>query len=403
MFSVFYFAITPYFIIFAKHKNTNDMAKHLTIGYDAKRAVRNGTGLGNYCRTLLNDIGNIDKEDTFRLYVPDLGRDDLRSQLVMPENMKFALPSPHMPKLLRPLWRIKGIVSDLRHDGVDLYHGLTGELPLGLKKAGVKSVVTIHDLIFLRYPEYYNPIDVAIYKWKFSQTCRQADRIVAISECTKRDIMEFANVEESRIDVVYQSCGTKFRQKSNDGQKAETREKYRLPNRYILFVGTIEERKNALLVAQALPYLTADIHLVLVGRRTPYAKDIEKFASQNHLSDRIHFLSGVPTSDLYAIYQQAECFVYPSRYEGFGIPIIEAIQSGLPVVACTGSCLEEAGGPDSIYVDPDEPQEMAMAIKSITDNPDAAARMAALGLKYIQKFENGSIANSMLEIYRKLS
>lgn len=379
------------------------MAKHLTIGYDAKRAVRNGTGLGNYCRTLLNDIADIDHEDSFRLYVPDLGRDDLRSQLAMPENMKFALPNQNMPKLLRSLWRIKGIVSDLKRDGIDIYHGLTGELPLGLSKTGIKSVVTIHDLIFLRYPEYYNAIDVAIYKWKFYQTCRQADRIIAISECTKRDIMEFGNVDESRIDVVYQSCGTKFRQKADDGQKAEVSRKYSLPSRYILFVGTIEERKNALLATQALPYLDDDIHFVLVGRRTAYAKEIETFAQQNGLTNRIHFLSGVSTTDLYAIYQQAECFVYPSRYEGFGIPIIEAIQSGLPVVACTGSCLEEAGGPHNIYVDPDEPQEMAMAIKSITNNKDAAKEMAEQSLRYIQRFENGNIAKAMLGIYRKIS
>ena len=395
------FAIIATFIIFAD-KIPYDMPLPLTIGYDAKRAVSNGTGLGNYCRTLLNDLGTIDTTDSFRLYVPDLGRDDLRSQLDMPRNMNFVTPANKLVKPLRSLWRIKGIVNDLKRDGVDIYHGLTGELPLGLSEAGIKSVVTIHDLIFMRCPEYYNPVDVAIYKWKFRNAIRQANRIIAISECTRRDIMELGEIDDSRIHVVYQSCDTRFRQQVSPEQKQDVRARYSLPKRYVLFVGTIEERKNALLAAQALPYLSDDIHLVLVGRQTAYAKTIFSFARQNGLANRIHMLSGVPTSDLYAIYQQAECFVYPSRYEGFGIPIIEAIQSRLPVIACTGSCLEEAGGPDNVYVDPDEPQEMAMAIKSITDNPDAARQIVTRSLDYIRRFENGNVAQEMLNVYRSL-
>ena len=395
------FSIISGFIIFA-NKIPYDMPLPLTIGYDAKRAVSNGTGLGNYCRTLLNDLGTIDTTDSFRLYVPDLGRDDLRSQLDMPRNMSFVTPANKLVKPLRSLWRIKGIVNDLKRDGVDIYHGLTGELPLGLSEAGIKSVVTIHDLIFMRCPEYYNPVDVAIYKWKFRNAIRQANRIIAISECTRRDIMELGEIDDSRIDVVYQSCDTRFRQQVSPEQKQDVRARYSLPKRYVLFVGTIEERKNALLAAQALPYLSDDIHLVLVGRQTAYAKTITSFARQNGLANRIHMLSGVPTSDLYAIYQQAECFVYPSRYEGFGIPVIEAIQSRLPVIACTGSCLEEAGGPDNVYVDPDEPQEMAMAIKSITDNPDAARQIVTRSLDYIRRFENGNVAQEMLNVYRSL-
>ncbi len=395
------FAIIATFIIFAD-KIPYDMPLPLTIGYDAKRALSNGTGLGNYCRTLLNDLGTIDTTDSFRLYVPDLGRDDLRSQLDMPRNMNFVTPANKLVKPLRSLWRIKGIVNDLKRDGVDIYHGLTGELPLGLSEAGIKSVVTIHDLIFMRCPEYYNPVDVAIYKWKFRNAIRQANRIIAISECTRRDIMELGEIDDSRIHVVYQSCDTRFRQQVSPEQKQDVRARYSLPKRYVLFVGTIEERKNALLAAQALPYLSDDIHLVLVGRQTAYAKTITSFARQNGLANRIHMLSGVPTSDLYAIYQQAECFVYPSRYEGFGIPVIEAIQSRLPVIACTGSCLEEAGGPDNVYVDPDEPQEMAMAIKSITDNPDAARQIVTRSLDYIRRFENGNVAQEMLNVYRSL-
>lgn len=377
--------------------------KSLNIGFDAKRAVRNATGLGNYSRTLLSDLGASENTHNFRMYVPDLGRDDLRSQLTMSDNMVFVTPRGNRPRLLRQMWRIKGVVKDLVTDNIDIYHGLTGELPIGLTKAGIKSVVTIHDLIFLRHPEYYKPIDVAIYRWKFHNACREATKIIAISERTKQDIIEFGKVSEERIKVVYQSCGTRFKTHTTEEQKADVRHIYDLPKRYILFVGTIEERKNALLAAKALPLLPTDIHLVLVGRQTPYSAKIIQYAASNNLTDRIHILSNVPTSHLYAIYQQAECFAYPSRYEGFGLPIVEAIQSGLPVVACTGSCLEEAGGPYNIYVNPDDHLAMAHAISQSLVNSEGREERIARSQEYVRRFENRNVAQDMLNIYASMS
>lgn len=381
------------------------MDKTLTIGFDAKRIMRNGTGLGNYCRTLVNDLALYDSNLQLRLYAPDMGKKELREQLETRNNMTIVMPHGKVPlgKVKGSIWRMGGIVKDLKLDGINIYHGLTGELPIGLKHNNIASIVTIHDLIFLRHPEYYNWIDTKLYSWKFRVACEEATRIVAISECTKRDIMEFGGVDENKIDVIYQSCGTRFKTLVSGEQKSCVRSKYSLPERYILFVGTIEERKNALLAVKALPLLPSDVHLVLVGRRTAYADRIDDYGKRNSLSDRIHFLSGVPTSDLYAIYQQAECFVYPSRYEGFGIPIVEAIQSGLPVVACTGSCLEEAGGPHSLYVSPDDWEGMATAIRHmLCSNPDRQ-QIIARSKEYVKRFENNDIASRMLELYHSVA
>ncbi len=131
-------------------------------------------------------------------------------------------------------------MKDLRNDGVSLYHGLTGELPSGLHKAGIPSVVTIHDLIFLRHPEYYKPIDAWLYKRKFYRTLQEADRVVAISECTKRDILYYSDYPEDRIDVIYQSCDTLFAQDVEEPKLREEKERYHLPDSFILNVGTIE-------------------------------------------------------------------------------------------------------------------------------------------------------------------
>ena len=221
---------------------TEPQNKPLIVGFDAKRIVRNATGLGSYARTLVNDLDDIE----LRLYAPDAGRDDLRSQIVPRPNVTFCYPKQSTVncQLSTSYWRSRGIVRDLLRDGVQLYHGLSGELPIGIRKSGIKSVVTIHDLIFLRHPEYYHWLDTKIYAWKFRQTLREADHIIAISECTKRDIIEYGHVDPSRITVIYQSCSPRFSVECGK------------PNsKYILSVGSIEERKNILLAVKALAWL----------------------------------------------------------------------------------------------------------------------------------------------------
>lgn len=369
-----------------------------TIGYDAKRIVRNGTGLGSYGRTLVNDLAPIMPDATLRLYAPDAGRDDLRCQVQSRENVRFCYPRHLRFRLQRDWWRMKGVVKDLRHDGVELYHGLSGELPEGLSAAGIPGVVTVHDLIFLRHPEFYPALDAFFYKLKFRKMLREATRIIAISACTKRDILYYGDFPEDRIDLVYQSCSTRFSQPVSPSLLVEARRKYRLPQRYVLNVGTVELRKNILLGIRAMAKLPADLHLVIVGRQTKYQKQLDAEIRKLGLGNRIHFLQGVPNTLLPAVYRQAEVFIYPSRYEGFGVPVIEAIQSGLPVVAATGSCLEEAGGPDSLYVDPDDADGAAAAVLSAMENRTG---MVERSRHYVRRFENQDVASQVLDVYGK--
>lgn len=383
----------------------------MKIGFDAKRIVRNATGLGSYARTLVNDLSAIAPDGCqLCLYAPDEGRDELRNMVTTAENVQFVYPHsstttqhPSLINRLRgTLWRTHGIVKQLQQDGIQLYHGLSGELPVGIKKSGIKTVVTIHDLIFLRHPEYYKWIDTKFYAWKFRKTIAEADRIIAISECTKRDIMFYGGVKSEKIDLIYQSCGTRFKQLSTDEERKSVREKYHLPDRYIINVGSIEERKNVLLAVKALRYVPEDVSLVIVGRRTPYTERVEQYAREHNMEHRVRIFHGVPFADLPALYQQAEVCVYPSRYEGFGIPIIEAIQSGLPVVACTGSCLMEAGGNANIYVDPDDVSGMAEGICQSLKGADGREERIAKSRQYIQRFEGNNVAEQVLNVYRKL-
>lgn len=373
----------------------------MKIGFDAKRIVRNGTGLGSYGRNLINELSAIVPEDVaLRLYAPDAGNDALRHQVHASDRVQFVYPERVM---LKSLWRLSGIVRDLQRDGVDVYHGLSGELPIGIRRSGIRSIVTIHDLIFLRHPEYYNWIDTKIYAWKFRQTVKEADRVIAISECTKRDIMHYGHVPEDRISLVYQSCSTRFKARESEDKLQDVHARYQLPLRYIINVGTIEERKNILLAVKALEHLPGDVSFVAVGRQTAYAEKVLRYAREHGLSDRVHLLSGVPNADLPALYQLAEACVYPSRYEGFGIPIIEAIQSGLPVVACTGSCLEEAGGPDSLYVSPDDAEAMAAALQQLLKGAPGRENRILRSQQYVERFEGNNVAAQMLEIYQAIA
>lgn len=375
----------------------------MIIGYDAGRIVNDGAGRGSYSRTLINDMSAlVPATVSLNLYAPDGGDDALRQLITPRENVRFVYPDSCFLPGQKALWHLRGITNDLRRDGVRLFHGLSGELPMGLKEAGVKSVVTIHDIIFMRHPEYYSPLTRAIMGWRFRRTCREADRIIAISECTKRDITLFGNVEPERIDVIYQSCSTRFKLRESEKRLQEVHTRYMLPERYVVSVGTIEERKNVLLAVKALRLLPAEVSLVIVGRPTPYLMKVKAFIIKNGLTDRVLLLHDVPYTDLPAIYQMAEVSVYPSRYEGFGIPVIEAIQSGLPVVACTGSCLEEAGGNGTIYVAPDDSYGMAEAVKSVLKGaPDREERIAA-SMQYITRFEGNSVARQVWDIYNKV-
>lgn len=375
----------------------------MRIGFDGKRAVQNFTGLGNYSRYIVDILCQFGPENEYVLYAPKKRENKRLDKLTKQyQQLQLSYPTTSSWKKFSSLWRVWGVTRQLEKEKIDIFHGLSNELPLNIHQSEVKSIVTIHDLIFLRYPQYYHSIDRKIYTYKFRKACENADKIIAISECTKRDIIEFFRIPADKIEVVYQGCDPSFIHPVAEEKKREVRAKYQLPDHYILNVGSIEERKNALSAVQALMMLPEQIHLVIVGRHTEYTDKVEHFIKENKLEERVHIISNVPFDDLPAFYQLAEIFVYPSRFEGFGIPIIEALYSGIPVVAATGSCLEEAGGPDSIYVHPDDIKGMTDAFKQIYTDPERKKNMIEKGHSFAKRFSEEKQAEEILNIYKKL-
>ncbi len=372
----------------------------MRIGFDAKRAAQNRTGLGNYSRFILEALTEHAPHNDYRLYVPRAEKTALLGPL--DGRGTVCAPRGRIWKRLSSLWRVWGLTADLRRDGVRLFHGLSNELPFNIRRAKeVTTVVTIHDLIFLRYPQYYPLIDRRIYACKFRKACENADRVVAVSECTKRDIIRFFGIEETKIDVVYQGCDAQFKQPACETLKAEVRDKYDLPERYLLYVGSIEERKNLLLVARMLKETEKPLSVVAIGKRTAYAEIVERFLRDNGLEGRMTLLHNVPFRELPAFYQMASAFVYPSFFEGFGIPLLEALNCGIPVIGATGSCLEEAGGPHSLYVDPNDAAALARAVERVLSDEELRQTMIAEGRRYAGRFEPETIAAALTEVYRK--
>jgi glycosyltransferase involved in cell wall biosynthesis len=163
----------------------------------------------------------------------------------------------------------------------------------------------------------------------------------------------------------------------------------------------VEPRKNLLLVIRALAGLPG-VPLVVVGRRSgPYAREVDRAVSAHRMEDRVRFLASVSSAELAALYRLAAVFVYPSRFEGFGIPILEAITSGTPVVTTRGGCFPEAGGPGSAYVDPDDPDELRLALSAILDDPARRARMRAEGLAHAARFRDEIIAGDLFRVYQE--
>lgn len=373
----------------------------LTVAFDAKRITHNATGLGNYGRMIVDMLVRFAPCNRYLLFSPDPGREDLRERVSGAGQVELRYPVRPRRGLGRMLWRTLGICGELPSD-VDLFHGLSGELPFNIQKTGIASVVTIHDLIFLRYPSYYKWIDRKIYAFKARRACKQADRVIAISEATRRDIVAFFGIAPEKIDVVYQGCDDSFKRDVPDDMLRAVREKYALPERYILFVGSLEPRKNLLLIMQAVALLSEPVHVVAIGKRTPYTAEVEKYAAQNGLTERLHIFNRVAFPELPAFYRMASVFVYPSRFEGFGIPMIEAACCGVPTIGATGSCLEEAGGPDALYVDPDDPVMLAQQIGQVLSDAGLRERMIRGGRAYVTRFEPDVLAADLLEVYRRV-
>lgn len=333
------------------------------IAFDAKRVYHNRVGLGNYSRNLLEALLCNYPNNRYSLFTPQGGElfsvtdhKQANVESVEPSGIYRVFPS---------MWRTYGMIGRVDKLQPDIYHGLSHELPFGIGQSKVKSVVTIHDLIFERYPQWYKPIDRQMYRYKYRYACRVADKIIAIGRQSANDLQEFWGVPSDKISIVKQSCNKSYWQHIDETLKTNLLSKYNLPSEFILQVGTIEPRKNHKASVLALAASKSGMPLVMVGRKTSYAKELIDLIDKLKLTKRVIFLQDVPMEHLPVLYQKASLTLFPSVFEGFGLPVLESIVSGTPVITTNKLCFDDAGGDAAIYVSPDNSEEFAAAIDNI--------------------------------------
>lgn len=369
----------------------------MKIAFDAKRAFYNNTGLGNYSRNIIRLLSLIYQENKYLLFTPSIYKSikfDYNK-----ENTTIVTPNSFAGKVFKAYWRSYLINAQINIEKPDIYHGLSNEIPYGISSIRVKKIVTIHDLIFKRFPNLYKATDRKIYDRKFQYSAKNADIVIAVSKQTANDIEEYYNIKPEKIKVIYQSCNPLFYSAETEDNKKEIIKKYNLPKNFILYVGTIEERKNLLGLLKAYCYNKLNIPIVAIGRQTLYFKSVMEYAINNHIENNLIFIENIKNTELPAFYQLARVFVYPSIFEGFGIPVLEALASGTPVVTSNVSSLPEAAGENSILIDPNNVESIADGLQKAIYDKELRIKMIIEGRKHAKKFTEDIAAKNLMNIY----
>lgn len=369
----------------------------MKIGFDAKRALLNDTGLGVYARNLIQSCLRYYPKHDYHLF-STTAKSHLESQLIGDFSIHF--PEKPIDKILPSLWRSNRIVADVQQQKIDLFHGLSNELPFGIGRLNkIKKVVTIHDVLFLSHPAQYPWIDRQIYKAKVQNACDIADCIIVISEATKKALMAYFHVNETKIEVIYQPCDAAFNNIVTPEQLFDFRQKHQLPARFIVQVSSFFPRKNQLNLVKAFHKIHHQIpqKLLLVGGFQSERKIVEQYVSENKLSQRVQFINHLTTSELAMLYQMADLMVYPSVAEGFGIPIVEGLASGLTVLASDIDCFKEVGGEAINYCDTLDVVAFSEALLWALKNPILSPIMQA----QLEKFEQKKLTNQLMKLYEK--
>jgi glycosyltransferase involved in cell wall biosynthesis len=352
-----------------------------------------GAGINWYIRNLLTHLPRVDHDNCYTAFIGERGFN----------NSGLALKLSRLPTS-RPVVRIfwEQVVQPfaLRKERVDLLHALAFVAPL---LSPCPSVVTIYDLSFLIYPDSFKR-SKRFYLDLFTRlSARKARRIIAISDSTKRDVVRLLGVSPDKVGVVYCGIGEAFRPLDED-QVAAFRSKRGLPERFILFVGTIEPRKNVTRLIEAfadLRFAICDLRLVIGGAKGWFYEDVFARVEELGLEGEVMFPGYIPVSELPLWYNAAELFVYPSLYEGFGLPPLEAMACGTPVVTANTSSLPEVVGEAGLTVDPLDVEGLAEAMRRVLGDEALRQEMRERGLQRAKGFSWTKTALETVQVYRR--
>ena len=374
----------------------------MRVGIDYTAAIRQGGGIGRYARSLVRGLTKVGTAHSYRLlFAGGAPRD--KDEKWPPNFRLISLPLSDYwmtvlwQRLRVPLW------ADLFTGPVDLFHSPDFVLP-PLRRA--KSILTVHDLSFLRHPECYEAAFREYLESAVSRSVGRADLVLADSESTRQDLIELLAVDSSRVEVLYSGVEKRFHPIEDEVSLAGVREQYGLPERFILSVGTLQPRKNYERLIEAygclIDRIDLDVMLVIAGGKGWLYERIFRRVDELGLSEKILFLGFFADDDLPTLYSLADLFVFPSLYEGFGLPPLEAMACGTPVVSSNASSLPEVVGGAAEMVDPLDVDGLAEAMFRVLSEGDLRAEMVCKGLIRACQFTWEGAARDLLHYYQRL-
>jgi glycosyltransferase involved in cell wall biosynthesis len=375
----------------------------MRILFDISPAVHRHGGLGRYASELLSALLQIDRDNDYHAFYSKLGAGE---QVDPPLDR---LPAHSLGLPAKP-WRMSVLLAELAHvpmdpwlPACDLFHATEHLLP-PLRRAG--SVFTIHDLIFLHFPEYHLPLNRWYLSLMLPRFLQRADALIAVSENTKRDVVKLMQIPPDKITVIYEGVNPAYRPLDNGTARDRVCEKYHLPAEYILYFATLEPRKNLLALLDAYHALHAREQtmpaLVVAGRKGWLYQPVFERVRELGLEDRVHFTGWVDEQDAPMIMNAALVFVYPSLYEGFGLPPLEAMACGTPVICSNASALPEVVGDGGLLFEPRDVGALANAIARVLADADLRTQLRARGIEQARKFTWERAARETLAVYQTL-
>jgi glycosyltransferase involved in cell wall biosynthesis len=372
----------------------------MRICVDVSPAVHRRAGLGRYAQELTSALLAADEENQ---YVAFYHR---------PGDAQADPPLDRIPHLVSNLdtkpWRLSALLAHFFHvpqdrmfPDTDLFHATDHLLP---RLSRVKTVFTLHDLIFRLYPETHKPLNRWFLTLMIPRFLQAADAVIAVSRHTAKDAMRFYGLDEKKIHVIYEGTNPLFRPAAKEAV-ARVRQTHNLPDRFILSLGTIEPRKNLTALLEAYRVLhgaRSEVGLVFAGKKGWLYEGFFHKLRALGLEDEVIFTGFVPEADLPALYSAAELFVFPSLYEGFGLPVLEAMACGTAVVASNASSVPEVSGDAALLVDPTSVVDLTRAIETVLENSVLREELKRKGPKQASKFSWDKAAQQTLEVYRSV-
>ncbi|MBX2910093.1 MAG: glycosyltransferase family 4 protein [Chitinophagales bacterium] len=374
----------------------------MRIAFDAKRAFNNFSGLGNYSRLLISALEENFPENDYFLFTPKVQYPLLEN---FPKVGKIILPETTYQKLFSFYWRSWALQKQLSENRIDIFHGLSNELPFNAHRFKCKNVVTIHDLLYLKHPEDFPAFDRFFYQQKTAYAVKTADIITVNSQQTKQDLISYFKISEKKIDVTPHAIGNHFYTAKSKEEREKVLKKYQLPKKFVLQPGSFLGRKNHALSIAAFSSISkkySDLNLVFTGSGGNLENKLRTQIEHSGLSSKIIIRKNIEAFDMPTVYQASEMVLYPSLNEGFGLPILEAFASNVPVITSNINVFKETGGSAALYINPKLVSELENAISLLIEDNVQRQLLIKEGELQLSKFSSKAIAERMMQLYRSL-